>query len=244
MAETENKRFVVTLDGPAGAGKTTMAKYLAKAIPGTAYLDTGAIYRTLALAAMRSGAAQKTRLTEALVKKVETLRPRAELVLASDGSYCQNMYLGGDLIPDPDLRLPAVSAMSSVIAVNRGFRRIANDIARSTTGSEILVVDGRDAGTAIFPDADLKFFLWAQVAERAQRRQAQERAAGTARPLPQIESDLRSRDARDSGREEDPLKFPDDAIWIDTGAFLEEGVMHFLRDAVTARLDPKAAKII
>lgn len=244
MAETENKRFVVTLDGPAGAGKTTMARYLAKTIPGAACLDTGAIYRTLALAAMRSGAAQRTRLTNALVERVEALRPRAELVRVSDGGYCQNMYLNDNLIPDPDLRLPAVSAMSSVIAVNRGFRRIANSIARSATGSRVLVVDGRDTGTAVFPDADLKFFLWAQVVERARRRQLQELEAGTARPLSQIESDLRTRDARDSGRSEDPLKFPVDAIWIDTGAFLEEGVMRFLRDAVTARLDPSAAKVI
>lgn len=245
MNGAEPKRFVVTLDGPAGAGKTTMARYLADAIPGTAYLDTGAIYRTLALAAIKSGAGRKSPLTGSLVNKVSAMGPRAELVRISDGGFCQNMYLDGKLVPDPKLRTPEVSEMSSVIAVHPGFRQMANGIARGAMGSEVLVVDGRDAGTAIFPDADLKFFLWAELEERACRRQQQELIeARLARPLAKIQSDLRARDVRDSSRDHDPLKYPRDAIWIDTGAFLEEGVKRFLRDAIRARLDPAAAPVI
>lgn len=242
MNETNNRSLVVTLDGPAGAGKTTMARYLAWALDDTVYLDTGAIYRTIALAAVRAGydGTYGPEILDAVVNS----NPDIRIEKLADGNFRQDMYLDGILIPDRDLRPARISEASSSISVHKEIRGMANAMARRAAGDHLLIVDGRDAGTAIFPDAVLKFFLWATLEERAERRKNQEREAGKDRDLAVIIEEMRIRDERDSTRAEDPLKYPPDAIWIDTGAFLEEGVQRFLRDAIKARLDPAAAPII
>ncbi len=241
--KSNEKNRVVTLDGPAGAGKTTMARYLASALDGVAYLDTGAIYRTIALAAKRAGFVSND-VTDEMVRTIEYAAPDIRIVKDGNGGFRQDMYLLGLPVEDKDLRTGDISEASSAISTDPRIRAIANKLSYRALGDYMLVVDGRDAGTAIFPDAELKFFLWASLEERANRRHAQELRTGRDRGIETIMSEMRVRDERDSTRKEDPLKYPRDAVWIDTGAFLEDGVKILLRDAVKARIDPDAARII
>lgn len=246
--QNDHGRFpVVTLDGPACAGKSTMARYLAGTLPGFAYLDTGAIYRAMALAASRkhfTAADMDSRAAE-IIQAVRDAGPKVRYDGGPDGRPAQIMTLDQKDVPDAALRTPAISEFASVISTSAEVRAMAMDISRAAARERPIVVDGRDAGTAIFPDAEVKFYLWAPAGERAARRQAQEiKQFGAGRPLDDVEREMAIRDQRDSKRKHDPLKFPTDAIWIDTGGYLEETVMKFLKDAAAARLDPVAARII
>lgn len=246
--QSNHDRFpVVTLDGPACAGKSTMARYLAGTLPDFAYLDTGAIYRAMALAASRKrfAAADMAGRAAEIIQAVRDAGPKIRYDNGPDGCPAQTMTLDGKSVPDADLRTPAISEFASVISTAAEIRAMAMDISRAAARERPIVVDGRDAGTALFPDAEVKFYLWAPVGERAARRQAQEiKQFRTGRPLEDIQREMSVRDERDSKREHDPLKFPVDAVWIDTGGYLEETVMKFLKDAAAARLDPDAARII
>lgn len=237
---------VITLDGPAGAGKSTMARYLADALEGFAYLDTGAIYRTIALALLRGGIrpddVEKAR--GAIADTAGGAGMSVRFLARDGGGFVQAMYLDGRAVDDRILRSPDVTAMSSACAVEPAVRALVNEASRKAAEGQALVADGRDTGTAVFPDAVLKFYLYAPVHDRAARRMAQDASRDVRRPLDQVLADLQERDLRDSTREHDPLKFPPDAIWIDTGLFLEETERRFLLDIARARLDPTSARIV
>lgn len=247
---TEDKKGkaypVITLDGPAGAGKSSMAKYLASALEGFAYLDTGAMYRTVALALSRNGFKPDdvTKSRAAVVDTACNCRMRAEYHMADEAGWIQVMRLGDLVVRDSELRTAEVSALSSACAVDPVIRDLINAACRLAAHDRSLVVDGRDAGTAVFPDAILKFYLYAPLHDRVMRRMAQDFAAGRIRPFDKVLADLEDRDKRDSTREHDPLRFPADAVWIDTGMFLEETEKHFLLDIARARLDPGSARLV
>lgn len=243
---SEKKYPVITLDGPAGAGKSSMARYLASALDGFAYLDTGAIYRTVALALVRNGFSPKDvdASRAAVIDAACNAGMRVRFLERQGGGLVQAMYLGGKTAYDECLREPDVTAMASACAVDPMIRTLVNAAAREAAGSQAMVVDGRDAGTAVFPDAVLKFYLYAPLHDRAMRRMAQDFDAGRSRPFDKVLADLEDRDRRDSTREHDPLKFPADAIWVDTGMFLEETEKRFLLDIARARLDPGSARLI
>ena len=237
---------VITLDGPAGAGKSSMARYLADALDGFAYLDTGAVYRTIALALVKSGFRPKDigPCKAAVIDAAGSAGMSVRFLARDGGGFIQAMYLDGRAVDDRILRSPDVTAMSSACAVEPAVRALVNAASRKAAEGQALVADGRDTGTAVFPDAVLKFYLYAPVHDRAARRMAQDASRDVRRPLDQVLADLQERDLRDSTRNHDPLRFPPDAIWIDTGLFLEETERRFLLDIARARLDPASARII
>ena len=236
----------ITLDGPAGAGKSTMARYLADALDGFAYLDTGALYRTIALALAQSGFTINDINTcrAAVIDTACNARMRAKFVKQPGGGFTQNMYLGGAAVEDAGLRTPEISQMASACSVDPVIRNLVTCACRLANESQALVVDGRDAGTAIFPEAVLKFYLYAPVHDRTMRRMFQDAGRGLKRSYDETLNEITTRDQRDSTREHDPLRFPPDAIWIDTGMFLPETERRFLLDMALARLNPETARII
>lgn len=230
----DKKRYpVITLDGPAGAGKTTMARYLAQVLDGFAYLDTGAVYRAIAYA-------DGTGTTIPL----EHVDIGIRFTRGGSGHLLQAMLLDGAEIQDSLLRTQRISERASEISTHPAIRAKVNEICRAAASSQPLIAEGRDTGTVMFPDADMKFYLYASLEERAQRRKQQAYLNGDVLELDEVMRSIAARDKRDSTRGTDPLRFPPDAIWIDTGAFLEEGVKRILRDAVRARLHPDAAPVI
>lgn len=195
--------MVVTVDGPAGVGKSTVARAVAAAL-GVPYLDTGAYYRAAALAALRRGTDPADREgTLAVVAGVE--------LDFRDGE----MLLDGEVVTDA-IRAPAVARAASAMSTAPALRRLVVDAQRgwAVRAGGSAVVEGRDIGTVVFPDAAVKVFLTADVAVRARRRAGDPEAAGL--PLAEIERQLRARDHADSTRAASPLRPADDAVIIDT----------------------------
>lgn len=199
---------VIAIDGPAGAGKSTVARLVAAAT-GLEYLDTGAMYRCVALAMLEARVDPHD--TEALA----ALAGRLDVVL--DGT---TVLLDGRDVTE-EIRSPEVNAVVSIVATNSGVRSVMRESQRSwARDSGGGVVEGRDIGTVVFPDADLKVFLTATEAERAARRAAEagEEASETARTISE-------RDRLDSSRSDSPLRPAEGAIVVDsTGMTLPEVV--------------------
>ena len=200
--------IVITIDGPAGVGKSTVSQMLAKRL-GVSFLDTGAMYRALTLAAMNEKAdLNKTeQLLDILKRKV--------LQFDISGGVMKVSIDGIDV--SEEIREPSVTANVRYIAEKPELRkqlvRMQRDFARQHGG---IVTEGRDQGTAAFPDADFKFFLTADAEERARRRQAQLGESGKEADLEELRENIEKRDASDKNRTVGPLTPADDAIVIDT----------------------------
>jgi CMP/dCMP kinase len=190
--------MVIAIDGPAGAGKSTVARAVARAL-GLTYLDSGAMYRCVALAALRAGASLDD--GDALGDLVRGLR----LALA-DG----RVSLDGEDVTEA-IRAPEVSAAASRVSVHPEVREAMVERQRALIAGGDYVAEGRDIGTVVSPDATLKVFLTASAAERARRR-----AAETGEALADVRAAQASRDSRDRGREHGALRVADDAVEIDT----------------------------
>ena len=194
---------VVTIDGPAASGKGTIAAAVAAAL-GYGYLDSGSLYRLVALKAIRTA----TRLDD-----------EAALVALTSGLDIR-FQAGRILLDGADataaIREEAVSAGASRVAVHAAVRRALIDRQREFRRPPGLVADGRDMGTVVFPDADLKVFLTATADERARRRHKQLIAKGISVTMDSLLRDIRERDARDAGRAAAPLRPADDAVLLDT----------------------------
>ena len=225
--------FIVAIDGPAGAGKSTASRRVAARL-GFAMVDTGAIYRTVALAATRAGVAldDDARLAEVLPAVDIRFAPSA----TTGGGQC--VLLGEEdvsaLIRTPAMSLGAskVSARPVVRAGLLGLqRRLA--LAPDHAGA---VLEGRDIGTVVFPDADVKFFLTATPEVRAQRRYDELVGKGQPGTLEQVLADQQKRDRDDSQRAVAPLRPADDALLVDTSDLSLEGVIEALSSAVEGRL--------
>ncbi len=215
---------VVAIDGPSGAGKSTAGRALAERL-GYNYIDTGAMYRALALKAMRSGVSLDSE--EALA----TLCRAASIELSNGG---RSVFLDGADV-SAAIRSPETSRASSLVSVHPGVRTEMVARQREMGREGRVVLDGRDIGTAVFPDAEVKFFLDASPSERTQRRLEELRASGSDITLETVEADVRERDYTDTHRAESPLVRAWDALELDTTRLSPEEVLERMLAAVRAR---------
>lgn len=205
----------IAVDGPSGAGKSTMAKKLARAL-GFLYVDTGAIYRTLGLFALRQGISPED---EAAVAQ---LLPMVSIRLDYGEDWVQKMYLNGEDVTDA-IRTPEVSTAASQISAIPGVRDFLMDMQRDLAKQGNVIMDGRDIGTVVLPDADVKIFLTASAEDRARRRFEELAARGSGTDYETVLADIRERDHRDSTRSAAPLRQAEDALLVDTtGNSMEE----------------------
>lgn len=199
--------YNIAIDGPAGAGKSTIAKIVAKEL-GFIYVDTGAMYRTLALACFRDGI--DTSDEAVVVAKCESV----EVTLGyEDGT--QKVYLNGEDV-STEIRREEIGNLTSTIAVYPGVRKILVALQKDLAAKNDVVMDGRDIGTAVLPNADLKIYLTASVETRAKRRYDELVEKGQTCDLKEIEKDIEDRDYRDMNREVSPLSQADDAVLVDS----------------------------
>jgi cytidylate kinase len=216
--------LVVAIDGPSGAGKSTAGRALAAQL-GYTYIDTGAMYRALALKAMRAGVSLDAE--EALA----TLCRASRIDLTEGG---RRVLLDGQDVT-AEIRSRETSRASSLVSVHPGVRveMVARQRELGREGG--VVLDGRDIGTAVFPDAEVKFYLDANPGERAQRRLGELRAAGNDVSFDAVEEEVRERDYTDTHRAESPLVRAWDAIALDTTRLGPEEVVERMLAAVRAR---------
>jgi len=228
---------IVAIDGPAGAGKSTAARRLAARL-GYAHVDTGAIYRAVALAASRSGIAYDD--DAALGALLPSVEIRFEP--AADGS--QRVLLAGEDV-SADIRTPPMSLGASAVSarpvVRAGLLELQRRLA-TAPGNRGAVLEGRDIGTVVFPDADAKFFLTASEEARAGRRHAELRAKGDGATLEEVRADQHKRDRDDASRAAAPLRPADDAELVDTSDLGPDEVVEELARAVQERLARRRAR--
>jgi cytidylate kinase len=201
------ERIVITIDGPAGAGKSSAARALAERL-GYTLLDTGAIYRAVALLAIERGVATEEALALAQLAAGLDVRFRFE------GE--KNHVLIGDRDVTAEIRRPDVAQGASRVSALPEVRAALLDLQRALGARGGVVVEGRDTGTVVFPDAALKIFLTASPEERAHRRHAEEQARGLTTDLERTQREMEERDRRDAGRTVAPLRPAADAVLFDT----------------------------
>lgn len=199
--------MIIAIDGPSGAGKSTLAKRLAREL-GFIYLDTGAMYRALALKVLRQGVdladdARLARLVESTEIDLQEVNGTLEVLL--DGINVAR-----------DIRTPEVSQMASKVSALKIVRARMLDLQRRMGQRGSVVAEGRDIGTVVFPNAEVKVFLDASAEERARRRCTELRAAGRVADLNETLREMEQRDKRDSERDLAPLRMADGALRIDS----------------------------
>ncbi len=211
------KHLVITLDGPAGAGKSTVAKSLASRL-GVSYMDTGAMYRALTLKALRL----KIDLTDEEALTNLARNTKIAFKEMPDGSL--NVTLDGEDVSGP-IRTLEVTNNTAYIAKVAGVRALMVAWQRAIGQGRSVVTDGRDQGTVVFTDARYKFYVDCDVEERVQRRYRELVAAGKAVDLDQLRIDMKDRDQKDFNRAVGPLKKAPDAITVDSTGLTVEGTV-------------------
>lgn len=196
----------IAIDGPAGAGKSTISKEVAKKL-GIIYIDTGAMYRAIGLAAVRSGIDTKD------AEGVKSVLDKVDITIShSDGT--QQIFLNGENVSE-EIRLPEISVAASNVAVIPEVRLKLVELQRSLAERCDVIMDGRDIGTYVLPNAELKIFLTASVDERARRRYKELIEKGVKTDFDEVKADMEYRDQNDSGRDFAPLRAADDSITLD-----------------------------
>ena len=199
--------MIITIDGPAGAGKSTVAKELARQL-GFLYLDTGAMYRALTLKVLEAG------LTPDREKRIVDLAKNTVLDIREEEDRLA-VYLDGKEVT-AQIRDREVTNNVHWVCRIRGVRERMKELQRKIGLSQNIVVEGRDIGTVVFPQAEHKFYLDASLEERSRRRWAEEKTKGTNSTLEEIRDEVNQRDARDKSREIAPLRKAPDAMYMDT----------------------------
>ncbi len=215
---------VVAIDGPAGTGKSTVARGLATAL-GSRYLDTGAMYRVVTLAVLRSGVALDD--IDGIGAVAQGVEVAVDSLPEGDRAFLGDEDVSREIRGDEVTR--AVSAVAAVPAVRTRLVALQQQLAAQGGG---VVVEGRDVGTVVLPDADVKIFLTASAETRAQRRNDQNVAAGLRDDYAGVLADVVRRDELDSTRAVSPLRPADDAVIVDTGDMTQAQVIDHLRDLV------------
>ena len=213
--------YSIAIDGPSGAGKSTMARAVAAKL-GCVYLDTGAIYRTVAYHMILMGISPKDR------DGVNRLIDDVNIDIRFPGDGVQHMILNGFDVTD-ELRTPEMSRGASQVSAHPAVREVLLDLQRDMAKKNNVVMDGRDIGTVVLPDADVKIFLTADVKVRAKRRLAELQAKGEKTTFAEVLADLEERDERDSTRAVAPLRCAPDAVRVDTSdCGIDESVRRIL----------------
>ncbi len=203
-----NGFYSIAIDGPGGAGKSSLAKRLAAAF-NFIYVDTGAIYRTVGLAASKKNIDCKD---EAAVKAI---LPQLEISMMynSEGEQC--MLLNGEDV-SKQIRMPEISMLASSVSAHASVRSFLLDMQRKFARENNVIMDGRDIGTVVLPEAELKIYLTADVAVRAQRRYSELQQKGVEAEFEDVLEEMKQRDWQDMNREVAPLRRAEDAVLVDT----------------------------
>ncbi len=199
--------MIIAIDGPAGSGKSTIARLIAKD-KGLIYLDTGAMYRLVTLKALNKGILGNNDLN--YLEEIKKLLDNLNIDIKENGFYLDNVDVS------EEIRKPIVSENVSDVAAIREVREKMVDLQRKFSESKNVILDGRDIGTVVFPNADLKIFLIADAKERAKRRYKELVEKGENVEIEEIYENILKRDKIDSTRKESPLKKAEDAIEVDT----------------------------
>ena len=220
--------FVVTIDGPSAAGKSTTARLVSERL-GFVYVDTGALYRAVALKVLED------RVPIDDVHAIETSLRGTQLEISGSPANPQVWLDGRDVARD--IRTPELSELSSRLATLPNVRRRLVEIQRSLRDRGPLVAEGRDLGTVVFPDADVKIYLDADLDTRARRRHRELQARGIMTALDAVRADVERRDHRDRTRTDSPLRPPEGAVRVDTTGLDVEAQVEAVIEAV--RLHPR-----
>ncbi len=218
----------IAIDGPSGAGKSTLAKMLAKKL-NYIYVDTGAIYRTVAVYVLDHGISPDDG------EQVSALLPEISIRMGYDDAGLQRMYLNGTDVTDR-IRDHEVSAAASKVSAIPAVRSFLLEMQRETARCHNVIMDGRDIGTVVLPQADLKIFLTADVEDRAERRYQELRKRGQNVEFSQILLDQKERDERDENRSAAPLRQAEDAVLVDTTGNSVEDSFRLLLEMVRSSL--------
>jgi cytidylate kinase len=222
---SERKRPIVAIDGPAGAGKSTVARRLADAL-GFILVDTGAMYRAVALAATRAGVAWND--GERIAGMARGIVGAHSLAFERDAALGVRVKLENEDVSEA-IRTPEIAQGASTVSAHGEVRAVLLDLQRQAGEGGGVVLEGRDIGTVVFPDADVKFFLTASPEVRARRRHDELVAKGQNVTFDETLADVKERDARDEGRAVAPLRMADGAVLVDsTSMTLDETVAYML----------------
>lgn len=221
------RKLVIAIDGPAASGKSTTAKLVAARL-GYLHIDTGAMYRAITLKVLRSG------LQGFYSKRIAELVSNTSIELQPVNGSLKILLDGEDV--SESIRSPEVTTAVSSVSSIRQVRQVLVNEQRRIGRQGGVVLEGRDIGTVVFPDADLKIFMIASIEARAVRRQRELRQNGIETNLDTLKSEIRQRDEKDSTRDESPLKKADDAIELDTSDMTIEQQVEFVVRKAQERL--------
>ncbi len=218
--------MIIAIDGPSGAGKSTLGKMLAKKL-GLLYLDTGAMYRAVAFAVLEKGESCSDPL------KASEIARDSQIELTGEPETLQIILNGRDI--STEIRSKEIARAASVVSTNSEVRKILvkhqQELGKYGGG----VLEGRDIGTVVFPDADVKFFLTAKPEERARRRFNEDQQRGSALTFEQTLEEINERDKRDVSREDSPLSIAEGAVVIDTSGMTLEEILELMLQKIAEK---------
>lgn len=223
-----NSMISIAIDGPSGAGKSTLARMTA-ADMGFVYVDTGAIYRTVGLFVQENG------IDPADPDAVASVLPEIRIEMQHDAAGMQRMLLNGRDVT-AEIRLPEISMYASAVSAIPAVRAFLLQMQREMARKYNVLMDGRDIGTVVLPDADLKVFLTASAEERAKRRYAELLEKHVETTYEAVLQDMLLRDKNDSTRDAAPLRAADDAVLLDTTGNTLEQSLAAIRNLIRERL--------
>ena len=218
----------IAIDGPSGAGKSSLARRLANELS-FIYVDTGAIYRCVGLAAYRRGLDTKD------ADAITAMLPEIKIEMRYNAEGEQRMFLDGEDV-SAEIRLPEISICASNVSALPAVRAYLLEMQRHMARTHNVIMDGRDIGTVVLPDAELKIFLTANAEARARRRLLELQSKGIEADYAEVLRDIEYRDRQDSGRKTAPLRAADDAVHVDTSSIDFEQSAALLRGIVRERL--------